>query len=328
MNRGSRNLCLAIGVLLVIAGCAGQDLAGRAKKVRSSLRQARDRGAYVCAPQELAVADAHLEFSKREQARGESKRALADLEVAESHAREALRRSAACAKNETPSPTSTLDSDGDSIPDVRDRCPKVPEDMDGFQDEDGCPDTDNDEDGIPDAYDRCPNEAEDYDGFEDEDGCPEADNDHDGILDKDDKCPNQPGPSIDGGCLPARTYLHLTIARDKIEPRQPVAFAAGKAVVITKSSFALLGEVADVIKTHPTMRIRVEGHTDSRGTPAENTRLSQARADKVKAHLVGRGIAPNRLVAEGFGSDQPIETNKTKAGREKNQRVEFVILQQ
>ena len=53
----------------------------------------------------------------------------------------------------------------------------IPEDKDGFQDDDGCPDDDNDGDGVPDADDKCPNEAEDLDGFEDDDGCPELDND-------------------------------------------------------------------------------------------------------------------------------------------------------
>ena len=83
------------------------------------------------------------------------------------------------------------DSDGDGIPNGRDKCPLVPEDRDGFEDEDGCPDPDNDHDGVPDAEDRCPSVAEDIDGFEDEDGCPDPDNDHDGIPDLEDKCPNE-----------------------------------------------------------------------------------------------------------------------------------------
>jgi OOP family OmpA-OmpF porin len=329
MNRSPRTFSLAAGLLLWLASCGGQDLAGRAKKVRASLRQARDRGAYVCAPRELAITEANLEFSKREQEQGQDKLALEHLELAESTAREVAQRSMACAKNEPARPSSTLDSDGDGIPDVRDRCPKVAEDMDGFQDEDGCPDTDNDEDGIPDAYDRCPNESEDHDGYEDEDGCPDTDNDHDGVMDKEDRCPNQPGPS-DGegrGCPITKSYGRLSITRQRIEPRPPVAFAEGKAT-INRHSFALLGEVADVLRTRPAMRIRIEGHTDSRGNPAENKRLSRARAEAVRSHLVNRGIAAERLVAEGFGSEQPIETNKTQAGREKNQRVEFVILEQ
>ncbi|HZJ64159.1 MAG TPA: thrombospondin type 3 repeat-containing protein [Kofleriaceae bacterium] len=82
------------------------------------------------------------------------------------------------------------DSDGDGIPNGRDRCPLVPEDKDGFEDDDGCPDDDNDGDHRPDATDQCPNQAEDIDGFEDDDGCPDLDNDKDGIPDLQDKCPN------------------------------------------------------------------------------------------------------------------------------------------
>jgi hypothetical protein len=81
------------------------------------------------------------------------------------------------------------DSDGDGIPNGRDKCPAVAEDKDGFEDDDGCPDDDNDGDHRPDAADKCPNEAEDLDGFEDDDGCPELDNDKDGIADLEDKCP-------------------------------------------------------------------------------------------------------------------------------------------
>ncbi|HEX4404177.1 MAG TPA: OmpA family protein [Polyangia bacterium] len=97
-----------------------------------------------------------------------------------------------------------LDVDHDGVPDDVDKCPIEPEDRDGFQDEDGCPDPDNDNDGIPDAKDRCPDQAEDKDGFEDDDGCPDFDNDHDGIPDKLDKCPNQPetknGYKDEDGC--------------------------------------------------------------------------------------------------------------------------------
>lgn len=83
------------------------------------------------------------------------------------------------------------DRDHDGIPDIYDRCPDEPEDHDGFQDEDGCPDLDNDQDGIPDTVDKCPNEPEDFDGFQDDDGCPDLDNDGDGIPDLNDACPNE-----------------------------------------------------------------------------------------------------------------------------------------
>jgi OOP family OmpA-OmpF porin len=88
------------------------------------------------------------------------------------------------------------DNDNDGILDVDDRCPNVPEDRDGDQDEDGCPesdkDGDRDGDGIPDSRDKCPDDPEDKDGFEDLDGCPDPDNDKDGIPDKEDQCPNDP----------------------------------------------------------------------------------------------------------------------------------------
>jgi outer membrane protein OmpA-like peptidoglycan-associated protein len=88
------------------------------------------------------------------------------------------------------------DRDGDGIMDDQDACPDDPEDKDGFEDSDGCPEPDNDEDGILDVDDRCPNVAEDKDGDEDSDGCPEGDKikdrDGDGIPDSEDKCPDVP----------------------------------------------------------------------------------------------------------------------------------------
>lgn len=98
----------------------------------------------------------------------------------------------------------TLDHDGDGIPDREDKCPDDPEDRDGFQDEDGCPDLDNDKDGVPDKLDKCPNEPEEVNGIDDTDGCPEPDRDFDGIKDVVDKCPDKPedknGWQDDDGC--------------------------------------------------------------------------------------------------------------------------------
>ena len=96
------------------------------------------------------------------------------------------------------------DSDKDGIMDAMDRCIREPEDLDNFQDEDGCPEFDNDADGLRDEHDRCPLEAEDDDGYQDGDGCLDADNDKDGILDVSDRCPNEPetnnGYQDEDGC--------------------------------------------------------------------------------------------------------------------------------
>jgi outer membrane protein OmpA-like peptidoglycan-associated protein len=82
------------------------------------------------------------------------------------------------------------DSDKDGIVDGMDRCVKDAEDLDNFQDADGCPELDNDADAIPDLQDQCPDDPEDDDGWLDNDGCPDADNDKDGILDVADRCPS------------------------------------------------------------------------------------------------------------------------------------------
>ncbi len=97
-------------------------------------------------------------------------------------------------------PQGCSDSDEDGICNENDQCPDEPEDKDGFQDEEGCPDPDNDQDGILDVDDKCPIEPEDRDTFEDENGCPDPDNDQDGVLDVDDKCPSVKGDAERSGC--------------------------------------------------------------------------------------------------------------------------------
>jgi len=97
-------------------------------------------------------------------------------------------------------PGAPPDLDGDGLPDVTDGCPELAEDLDGFQDEDGCPDLDNDEDGISDPEDACPDEPEDFDGWDDVDGCPDPDNDFDGLADGDDICPDVAGALESFGC--------------------------------------------------------------------------------------------------------------------------------
>ncbi|MFC1641383.1 thrombospondin type 3 repeat-containing protein [Myxococcota bacterium] len=83
------------------------------------------------------------------------------------------------------------DRDLDGLPDSDDACPTEPEDRDGYEDDDGCPEPDNDGDTIPDVADGCPNDPEDFDAFEDLDGCPEPDNDGDGVADERDRCPDK-----------------------------------------------------------------------------------------------------------------------------------------
>ncbi|MCA9559913.1 MAG: OmpA family protein [Myxococcales bacterium] len=228
------------------------------------------------------------------------------------------------------------DNDGDTILDVDDSCPMDPEVMNGFKDDDGCPDEvpDTDGDGLKDPDDRCPTDPEDIDQFEDEDGCPDPDNDKDGILDVNDGCPLQPETVNEfedtDGCpdeKPAGPVL-VRITREKIEILQKVFFATNKAVILRKS-YPVLDQVADVMKRHPYIKkVRVEGHTDSRGSDRYNKKLSQLRADSVKKYLIGQGVEPERLESVGYGEEQPIDDNRTSDGRANNRRVEFTITEQ
>jgi OOP family OmpA-OmpF porin len=89
----------------------------------------------------------------------------------------------------------------------------------------------------------------------------------------------------------------------------------------------VLGSAAKVLQTYPSISLQISGHTSSEGDAAVNQRLSQERADAVKQWLVDNGVPPERLKTRGAGPDEPIADNKTAAGREKNRRIEFKVLQ-
>ncbi len=103
-------------------------------------------------------------------------------------------------------------------------------------------------------------------------------------------------------------------------------FATGKARILARSK-PILKLVAQTLKDNAWVKkVRIEGHTDSRGSARYNKKLSQRRVDSVRTYLIGQGIAAGRLVAQGFGEEKPIASNRTRAGRAKNRRVEFVII--
>ncbi len=345
------------GALAVGCGQASV-LRGRIHGTQEIVDEAERNGARVCAPRELAVARAHLEFAERELLEGSPGRAQQHFDLAEPNARAALRMSPperCLPQEEAPPPPpapgdrdgdgildpddqcpdvpedfdgssdadgcpETDDSDGDGLDDDHDVCPVEPEDQDGYQDTDGCPEPDDDLDQILDTSDRCPREPEDRDGHRDDDGCPDLDNDGDGFADATDRCPNEPGIAEEQGC--PRVYQDVEVTSEGIVIHQQVFFVTNRAT-IRPESHAILDTVAQVMRDFQDITIEVQGHTDSRGADAHNMTLSQQRADSVRAYLMQQGIAGSRLTAVGYGETMPIESNSTDEGRSLNRRVEF-----
>jgi OOP family OmpA-OmpF porin len=337
-----------LALLVFVVGCAGSTVRTQTTATDGLIATARDHGAQKCAPVELAMAESHNDYAQHALDEGNYFDAKREAEVAATNAQSAIDKSPkdrcvgygdrdgdGIKDNVDKCPDDPedmdgfqdadgcpdLDNDNDGIPDKTDKCPNEPEDKDGFQDADGCPDPDNDGDGLFDTVDQCPNDPEDKDGFEDADGCPDPDNDKDGFLDKDDKCPNEPGVAPDG-C--PKKYTLVVVTETKIELKQTVFFDFNKAS-IKSVSFALLNEVAQAMADNPKIRVEVGGHTDSVGNDAFNLKLSQSRAESVRTYLIKRGIDSNRMVPKGYGENVPIADNRTEAGRSQNRRVEFVI---
>ena len=211
-------------------------------------------------------------------------------------------------------------TDGVGAPDFRVlggvRYRKSAPDRQGFRDSDG--------DRVLDKDDAAPYEAEDFDGYRDEDGEPEPDNDGDGVLDGDDECPELTGEPERRGC-PAKTFVRITEGEIVIIGK--VQFQTGS-TELDKNSDPLLDQIAQALDANRQVKkLRIDGHTDNVGDPASNQKLSEQRAAAVKRALVQRGVDDERLQTRGFGETKPIAPNTSPGGRQKNRRVEFIIVE-
>jgi outer membrane protein OmpA-like peptidoglycan-associated protein len=140
---------------------------------------------------------------------------------------------------------------------------------------------------------------------------------------------------------PAGASVNVQIMLSK-KPKKDLAIIKKKMIKIGKQiqfefnlatikpqSYVVLDSVADVIMTHPEIQVvEIQGHTDDKGTAEYNMQLSQNRAESVRDYLISAGVEPDKLIAKGYGKTKPIAPNVTSAGRAKNRRVEFHILQQ
>ena len=230
------------------------------------------------------------------------------------------------------------DTDGDGIVDGSDSCP----DIAGLAEFQGCPDTDGD--GIADKDDACPDVA----GPKSLNGCPDADGD--GVADKSDKCPQVKGPKENGGCPWPDTDGDGVLDKDdkcldvkgtvanngcpEISEEQIMKLNAYAKTILfntAKSTFQaqtmpVLQSITAILKEYPSSNFSIEGHTDSDGKDAANQKLSEDRAAAVKNYLTENGIAGSRLSSVGYGESKPIDSNKTKAGKANNRRVEVKLV--
>ncbi len=238
-----------------------------------------------------------------------------------------------------------IDSDADGVFDGLDQCPDTPTgatvgpdgcpsdgDADGvFDGLDLCPDTpagaqvdsqgcalDEDRDGVVNAIDQCPGTPEGV--SVDRLGCP-LDSDGDGVPDGLDRCPNtSAGRTVDAVGCPVLFQVQQGVVQPLV--LRGVNFATNRSA-LTPDSYAVLDEVAASLLARSEVQVEVAGHTDITGSRELNMRLSLARAQAVKAYLARKGVEPSRMVTRGYGPDEPIATNATRAGRAQNRRVEL-----
>ena len=204
------------------------------------------------------------------------------------------------------------DTDGDGVADNVDDCPTVA----GLAALNGCPDADND--GIADGDDDCPNDA----GPSANKGCPWADTDGDGVLDKDDKCPKEVGTVANNGCPEILPTAEVMEALNSYA--RTILFNSGKSSFKDETTPVLQAMTAIFIE-YPKANFSIEGHTDSDGAKSSNQLLSERRASAVRDYLISNGIAADRLTSKGFGEDYPIDSNKSRAGKANNRRVEVKL---
>lgn len=157
------------------------------------------------------------------------------------------------------------------------------------------------------------------------------DSDGDGVADIFDKCPNTPaGTKVDSsGCpiIVRKPYVKVVItAQDKQIAYDAARYLVfnGKTATINDSSFTTLDKLAQLL-TNKNLILKLDGYTDNRGNPNVNRKLSKDRADAVKTYLVKKGVNASRIEAFGYGSAEPVASNKTAEGRALNRRVEFTL---
>lgn len=196
-----------------------------------------------------------------------------------------------------------LDEDGDAIPDSDDWCPDTAEGARVRAN--GCTGWEVPYDCTPSTPVAAPAPA----------AVPPADTDGDGVADAIDKCAGTPsGLAVDAaGCVEI----------EKIVLRG-VSFELGSARLLPAAS-ETLRTVAAAMRASPGVTVEVGGHTDATGASVPNQRLSERRAQSVKAFLVGEGVAADRLTAKGYGESEPVDSNDTRTGRANNRRVAFRV---
>lgn len=142
-----------------------------------------------------------------------------------------------------------------------------------------------------------------------------VDDDGDGVVNERDKCPNTlKGARVDGnGCVVEQTLTIRDITFENNSAR------------LTANAQRLMENVVSFLRSDPSARISISGHTDSVASDAYNLKLSRSRATEVRDYLVGYGIDASRLDAAGYGESRPVASNATAEGRELNRRVEFTI---
>jgi OmpA-OmpF porin, OOP family len=218
-------------------------------------------------------------------------------------------------------------------------------------------DGDQDGDGVPDRYDHCPNtpkgcKVDDY-------GCP-WDTDQDGVCDGMDECPNTPlGSEVDAeGCDATQRAARSAGARSMSEPQSKAAAPAPaptppppppqseveKKLISTgqirlenvyfetnsskllPESEATLNEAGHALEHFSDLKIEVQGHTDTRGAASYNQKLSQGRAESVRAYLLDHfHLNPDNYTAKGYGESRPEVKEKNDEDRQRNRRVVLVV---
>lgn len=153
---------------------------------------------------------------------------------------------------------------------------------------------------------------------------PEPDTDGDGVVDAVDACVHQRGTVEQHGC-PADTQPLVTLTREQLLLHGQVFFDTNVSTLPGPSK--VLDQLARVLLEHPEIhQVVIEGHTDTVGTELYNRTLSLARAETVRRYLIEKGVAAERLRAEGLGPRRPASNNTTPGGREKNRRAELRLI--